>query len=407
MCFPIEEVRKQFPALNRTYHGRSVVYLDGPGGSQVLKSSIDAMVKYMESGGANLHGSFPSSRETEQIIADSKQAVADFLGAHPQEVAFGANMTTLALAISRALGQSWGEGGEIVLSEIDHRANVDPWLLMARDHGLTVKWIEVDPDGLTLNLENLDSLITEKTRLVAVSLASNAVGTVNDVKRIARRAREVGALVAVDAVHAAPHLSIDRDDLDVDILLCSAYKFFGPHVGIAVIRSEVFEALRPYKLSPAPEHFPDKLETGTQNHEGIAGIKPAIDFFDTMGVGENRRDRIVSGIKRIEEYENQLANQLREALSQMENVTLYQADDTVPKTPTIAFQIEGIKPQDFCRVLADEHGIFAADGDFYATTLAEKLDINKSGGWIRVGIAPYNTEEEVERFIEAVSAVIR
>jgi selenocysteine lyase/cysteine desulfurase len=250
MSFPINEVREQFPALNRTLNGKQAAYLDGPGGSQVIMSSIEAMVNYMSSGGANLHGSFPTSHETEEIIYESKLAVSDFLGVLPKEVAFGANMTTLTLSIARALGRTWNQGDEIVVTELDHRANVDPWLTVAEDRGMTVKWLEVDTDSFTLNTDNLDSIINEKTRLVAIGLASNAIGTINDIKKISNRAKSVGALVAVDAVHAAPHMSIDRDEMGIDILVCSSYKFFGPHVGIATIKTDLFESLNPYKLAP-------------------------------------------------------------------------------------------------------------------------------------------------------------
>lgn len=401
-AFPISSVREQFPALKRTFNGKPVAYLDGPGGSQVVKPSIEAITKYMENGGANLHGVFPSSHETEEMIAQTKSAIGDFLGVKAKEVAFGANMTTLALSIARALGKKWGKGDEIVVTEIDHRANVDPWLTMAEDCGLTVRWIKVDPERLTLQLDDLDTIINEKTRLVAVGLASNAVGTINDVESISKRAKEVGALFAVDAVHAAPHISIDCQSQGIDILLCSAYKFFGPHVGIAAIKEEVFEELEPFKLSPAPSYIPDKLETGTQNHEGIAGIQPAIEFFESLGDGSTRRERILSGIERIEAYENNLADFLREELSKLENITLYQGDSSVPKTPTIAFRVEGYTPNEVCKILSEEHSIFVADGDFYATTLADKLGINTSGGWIRAGLAPYNTVEEIDRFIHAV-----
>lgn len=401
--FPITEVREQFPALKRTYHGKPAAYFDGPGGSQVVKSSIQAIAAYMENGGGNLHGCFPSSWETEEIIAEAKKAVGDFLGVQTNEVAFGANMTTLTIAIANALGKQFQAGDEIVVTEMDHRANVDPWLLMAKDHGLTVRWIQVDTETLTLDLSDLNDVINEKTKLVAIGLASNAVGTIIDLAPIAKRAKEVGAWVAADAVHAAPHMLIDRDQMGIDILLCSAYKFFGPHIGIAAIKEDIFKDLEPYKLVPAPSYYPDKLETGTQNHEGIAGIQPAIEFFASFGEGETRRQRIESGLEKIEAYENSLATRLREGLAAIEGVTLFEADRSVAKTPTIAFQVKGTAPEEVCKIMAEEHSIFTASGHFYASTLAERLDINKSGGWIRAGLAPYNTFEEVERFIQAVS----
>jgi len=404
--FPIEAVREQFPALKRSYKGKSAVYLDGPGGSQVVQGSMDAIYAYMANGGANLHGSFPTSRETESIITEARESVAQLFGANSNEVVFGANMTTLTFAIARALGREWQTGDELVVSELDHRANVDPWLSIAEDRGMTVRWLRVKTDSLTLELEDLDAVITPKTKLVAVGLASNAVGTINDIPRIAKKAKEVGAIIAVDAVHATPHFFVDRDQLGADLLLCSAYKFFGPHVGIAVIREELFETLQPYKLSPAPAHLPDKLETGTQNHEGIAGITPAIQFIASLGQGETLREQFRSGFEAIETYEDSLAAKMRTSLQEIPEVTLYQADPDVPKTPTIAFRISGISPQEVCQRMAEEHAVFIADGDFYAMTLADKLGINQDGGWIRAGLAPYNTEEEIDRFIEGIQKVV-
>jgi cysteine desulfurase family protein (TIGR01976 family) len=403
--FPIDQVREQFPALKRTYHNKPVVYFDGPGGSQVVQSAITAIADYMSRGGANLHGRFPTSAETELVIAESRKAVSDLLNVRPDEVAFGANMTTLAFSISRAISRNWGAEDELVVTEMDHRANVDPWLAVAKDKGMKVRWIKVDPETLTLDESDLESVINSRTRLVAVGLASNAVGTVVDVSRIKKRAKEVGALVAIDAVHTAPHMALDRDQLQADILLCSAYKFFGPHVGIAAIRSSVFESLKVYKLDPAPTNFPDKLETGTQNHEGIAGISAAIDFIASLGQGATRREQLISAYENMETYENKLAEKIRAGLSEIPRVTLFQAAPAVKKTPTIAFQIEGVDPLEACQWIAEEHGIFMASGHFYASTLAEVLDVNKSGGWIRAGIAPYNTEEEVDRFIVAVNEI--
>lgn len=405
--FDVEQVREQFPALKRTYKGQRVVYFDGPGGSQAVKSSIDAMSSYLMRGGANLHGAFPSSHETEAIIAETRQTVAAFLGAQPQEIAFGANMTTLNLAISRALSRTWEPGSEIVVSELDHRANVDPWLLAARDRGVNVKWLTVDKETLTLNLDELDSVITEKTKLVALGLSSNAVGTVSNVNKVAKRAHEVNAVVAVDAVHAAPHIVIDRDELGADILLCSAYKFFGPHVGIAAIRNDLFERLEPYKLQPAPTYIPEKLESGTQNHEGIAGVNGAIHFISTLGRGATLREKLVNSMITVEEHENDLADKIRKALPALPGVTMYAAPEPYQKTPTVAFRVANLSPRQVCETMANEYGIFVADGDFYATTLADKLGVNSSGGWIRAGLAPYNTEYEVDAFLEALERIVR
>jgi len=396
--YDVRAVREQFPALERTHNGRRAVYFDGPGGSQVARSAIDAVSGYISRGGANLHGPFPTSIETEEILRDTRRAIADFLGAGPDEVAFGANMTTLTFAISRALARTWDEVSEIVVTELDHRANVDPWLLAAAERGTTVRWVRVNPETLTLEADDIERAINEKTRLVAVGLASNAVGTVNDVAAIAQRAHEAGAFVAVDAVHAAPHIPIDRNEIGADILTCSAYKFFGPHVGITAVKRDLLEALSAYKVEPAPEYIPDKLETGTQNHEGIAGVKGAIDFIASLGDGTTLRERLLSGMGAVEEYEADLAARFRAALREIPKVMLYAAPDGVCKTPTLAFRINGHTPREVTEYMARE-GFFVADGHFYASTLARKLGIYDKGSWIRAGLAPYNTEEEVEAFI--------
>jgi cysteine desulfurase family protein (TIGR01976 family) len=404
--FDVRSVREQFPALRRKYDGRGVVYFDGPGGSQVARQAIDAMSGYMERGGANLHGVFPTSTETEEILAETRRAAADFLGAGQDEISFGANMTTLTFAISRALAREWDEGSEIVVTELDHRANVDPWVIAAHESGATVRWVKVDPETLTLDPDDLERNITERTRLVAVGLASNAVGTVNDVAAVAQKAHAAGAIVAVDAVHAAPHIPIDRDGLGADVITCSAYKIFGPHVGVTAIRRDLFENMDVYRLDPAPGYIPDKLETGTQNHEGIAGVKGALDFIASLGEGTSQREKLGSAMQTIEEHEAELAEAFRAALHDLPGVKLYAAPDGVRKTPTIAFRVEGHTPDEVCARML-EHGFFIAAGDFYASTLAQKLGISESGGFVRAGLAPYNTEEEVERFVEALERFVR
>lgn len=404
--FDVTAVREQFPALERTHNGHGAVYFDGPGGSQVARSAIDAVSGYMSRGGANLHGPFPTSVETEEILHDTRRAVADFLGAAPDEVVFGANMTTLTFAISRSLAQSWDRDSEAVVTELDHRANVDPWLLAAAERGATVRWMRVDRETLTLEADDLERAINDKTKLVAVGLASNAVGTVNDVAEIARRAHGAGAFVAVDAVHAAPHIPIDRDEIGADVLTCSAYKFFGPHVGVTTVKRDLLEALGAYKVEPAPDYIPDKLETGTQNHEGITGVKGAIDFIASLGDGTSLRDKLVSGMRAIEGYEADLAERFRAALREIPEVKLYAAPNGVSKTPTIAFRLDGHTPREVTEYMTQE-GYFVADGHFYASTLARKLGIDDKGGWIRAGLAPYNTAEEVEGFIEALERFAR
>jgi len=405
--FPIDEVRAQFPALRRKHNGFTVAYLDGPGGSQAVQGAIEAVSGYMRLGGANLHGPFPSSHETEALLAEARQAVAALFNAAPNEVAFGANTTSLIFQVSRALAKTWRSGEEIILTELDHHGNIDPWRLAAEEQGLTVKYIPLDTSTLTLDLSVLPDLLGPKTRLLACGAASNGVGTISDVQAITAAAHKAGALVALDAVHATPHFYVDKQALGVDMLFCSAYKFFGPHVGMAVISAPLFESLPVYKLIPAPDYIPDKLETGTQNHEGIPGVTAAIDFIASLGEGADLVARIKSGYKRLEAYENALATEIRRELAQIPGVTLYQAPRETPKTPTIAFRAKGYDNHEFCRRMCDEHGVFIADGDFYAYTIARKLGIDKTGAFIRAGLAPYNTLEEVERFISGVKALMK
>ncbi|MGA2080150.1 MAG: cysteine desulfurase-like protein [Holophaga sp.] len=405
--YPIDLVRQQFPAMQRTHNGRPAAYFDGPGGSQVVVGCIDAMTDYMRRGGANLHGVFPSSTETEAHIREARLALADLVNADPEEIAIGASSTTLLFHAARAVGRDWGPGDEIVVTELDHRGNVDPWITQAEDRGATVRWIKVDTTAFTLDLRDLDAVITPRTRLVAVGLASNAVGTISDVARVVARARQVGALVCVDAVQAVPHFAVDFKALGADLLACSSYKFFGPHQGVLAIRRELFERLKVYRLVPAPSRAPGKLETGTLNHEGIAGIKPAVDFIAALGEGATRRERIVSGYARIEAHEDRLVTRIRQALAALPGIRLYQAAPDVPKTPTVALTMAGMEPAAICRRVVEEASVFIASGNFYAWTLAEKLGINPTGAWVRAGLSPYNTEEEADRFIAAMARLAR
>ncbi|MCL2739255.1 MAG: cysteine desulfurase-like protein [Bacteroidales bacterium] len=404
--FPIEWVRGQFPALKRTYNGKPVVYFDGPGGSQFVLGAINAVADYMTRGAANLHGNFPTSRETEALIAKAREDILTLFNARDSAVAFGPNASTMMFHTGRALARSWNAGDEILLTELEHHSNIDSWRTAAEDKNVTVKYIPVNTKTLTLELEALPQLITPKTRLVAVGMASNCIGTITDVKAVSAQAKKVGALVAVDAVHAIPHLYVDMEELGIDMLFSSAYKFFAAHVGMAVIRKELFERLHVYKVAPAPDYIPDRLEIGTQNHEGIPAISAAIRFIAELGTGATLKEQIIGGYKAIEEYENELAETIRREMKEINGITLYQADYSVPKTPTIAFRAEGILPRDFCTRMCEEHSVFIAGGDFYAKTLAEKLDIRKSGSFIRAGMAPYNTREEVQRFLDGVRNIM-
>ncbi|HXZ99935.1 MAG TPA: cysteine desulfurase-like protein [Candidatus Binatia bacterium] len=399
--YPIDRVRDQFPALQRTHRGRPAAYLDGPGGSQVCRGAIAAITTYMERGGANLHGQFPTSHETEAVFAEARAAVADLLGGRPEEVAFGPNMTTLTLSISRALSRDWKPGDEIVVTEMDHNANVDPWLAAAADRDVKVRWIPVDRATLTLDLSALDSLISERTRVVALGAASNAIGAVNDIAAVSAVARAKGALVYVDAVHGVPHFFVDREALGIDIVTCSAYKFFGPHVGVTCIRRELFERMKPYKVAPSPTAIPDCLETGTQNHEALGGVVAAVDFIAGLGAGDTRRARIESGYRAIEAWERGLAEKVRQRLRDLPTITLFEPG-TARKTPTFALDVHGEPPLEVSRWMADEHAIFVADGNFYAVRLGDVTGVNPKGGWLRAGLAPYTSEEEATRFVDSL-----
>ena len=329
--------------------------------------------------------------------------MAEFLGGSADEIAFGMNMTSLAFDISRALARDWSAEDNIVVTEIDHRANVDTWITAAEDRGTTVNWIPLDTTTLTLDYDHLDELITDNTRLVAVTHASNGVGTITDLEPIVSRANEVGAIVVLDAVHSAPHLFIDREALGVDIVLCSAYKFFGPHIGIASIRKRLFDRLQAYRITTAPKEAPGKLETGTQSFEGLAGVRGAIDFFIELGEGKTNRERIRSAFDQIHDHEGKLAAKLREYLRTQDLITLYQADASVHKTPTIAFRIAGMTPGEVVEHL-NEYAIFAGAGHFYASTIAQRLQL--TDGWVRIGMAPYNSVADVDRFISAIDELV-
>lgn len=404
--FPIQQLRAAFPALRETDHKKPFIYFDGPGGTQMAQQSVDAMLGYITGGMANLHGAFQTSISTEHVLEEGRKAVADLLHCNPAEVAFGQNMTSLAFSIARSMAAFITAADEIVVTELDHRANVDPWVTLAKDKGAKVKFITVSPDTYTLELDNLHEIITNKTKLVAVGMSSNVTGTVSDIEKIIARAKVVNALVVVDAVHAVPHLTIDFKQLGCDVLLCSAYKFFGPHLGIAVIAASLFEKLPVYKLQPAPQEIPDKLETGTQNHEAIAGLTGAITFIEDLGDGATRRERLQSGMQRIEAYEQELTERIESFLKQIPEVRLYRAPAGIRKTPTFAFTIENINAREATSWIAENYNMNIADGHFYASTMADKLGVNPMGGWIRIGLAPYNTLEEVKLFEQGLQEFI-
>lgn len=407
MPLDVEAVRAQFPAL-----ACGAAFLDNPGGTQVPRRVVERMTDYLVRCNANHGGVFRTSLESDAILRDARAACADFLGAgSPDEIAFGANMTTLAFAVARALGRGVGPGDEVVVTRLDHDANVSPWTTMARDRGATVRWVDVREEDCTLDLAAFEAAIGPRTRLVACGGASNAVGTVNDVRAIARLARAAGALCFVDAVQLAPHAPVDVQALGCDLLACSAYKFFGPHVGVLWGRLEVLERLPVYKVRPAPDRPPEKLETGTQNHEGIAGVLGAIEYLEALGRGAGaggaRRAALVRAMEEIAAYERGLCARLLDGLASIRGLRVYGITDPsrlASRVPTVSFTLEGWRPRAIAERLARE-GIHVWDGHYYALELAERLGLREAGGMLRVGLAHYNTAVEVDRLVGVLRAL--
>jgi cysteine desulfurase family protein (TIGR01976 family) len=405
-------LRPQFPALSALQDGRPTVFLDGPGGTQVPQRVIDAVAGYYRDANANVHGAFRTSARTDAILEDAHAALADLLGAASStEVKFGQNMTSLTFALSRAVGRVLRPGDEVVISRLDHEANRGPWIAAAADAGATVREIGVEPATCTLDLGSLDAVLSARTRLVAVGCASNAVGTINPVAEIARRAHAVGAWVFVDAVHYAPHGPLDVAALGADFLACSAYKFFGPHVGVLWGRAEILDSLPAYKVRPASDHW----ETGTQNHEGIAGTLAAVEYLAEVGdrfgdaagaaPGAGRRERLRSGMRAIEGYERALAARVLAGFAEIPGLAIHGLADparAAERTPTFAVTLAGWTPRGLAEALAAV-GIYAWDGDFYATTLVEDLGLAASGGVVRLGMVHYTTFDEVDRLLGALA----
>ena len=401
----IAEVRSHFPALERRHLGHPVAYFDGPGGTQVPRAVVQAMSDYLLHHNANTHWSYPTSVETDAIIAGAREAIADFLNASPGEIAFGQNMTSLTFHLGRALGRGWGKGDEIVVTELDHRANVDPWLALERDRGVTVRMARADEKAGTVDLDHLASLLGPKTRLVAVGAASNALGTITDVARVCRLARDAGALSFVDAVHYAPHNLVDVRAIGCDFLACSAYKFYGPHAGILFGREALVEQLDVPKLRPAPDNSPERLETGTQSHESMAGSAAAVDFLASLASGPTRRARLERAFAEFHTRKRELFARLWDGLGSIRGVTLYGAAPGTARTPTVAFTVNGIGSEGVATHLA-ERGVFASHGDFYASTIVEKLGL-ADAGLVRAGCAIYTTPDEIDRLLEGVASVSR
>lgn len=404
-----DRVRPDFPALARQIDGRPVVYLDGPGGTQVPEAVIRSVADYLAHHNANTHGAFATSVETDRMILEARAAFADFLGApSPREIVFGANMTTLTFHLSRALGEGWQAGDEIVVTELDHQANVSPWRYLAAERGLTVQVVPFDRGAMTLDYAALERALGPRTRLVAIGAASNAVGTVNDVARAARLAREAGALCYVDAVHYAPHRLVDVEQLGCDFLVCSAYKFFGPHVGVLWGREELLARYAPPKVSPAPDTVPERWETGTLNHEGIAGAAAAVEWIAALGSEGpgGRRGRIERAMHALDEHEMALFRRMYDGVRVLPGARIYGQPADGDRTPTLAFTLEALRSDEVERRLA-ARGIFVWSGHFYASTVTEGLGLDEHGGVVRAGLAAYNTEAEVERFLAALAEMAK
>jgi cysteine desulfurase family protein (TIGR01976 family) len=410
--FDLDWIRSQFPALSQDLGGgHRPVYFDGPGGTQVPGSVIDAMSRYLVTSNANAHGAFATSRRTDELIASARGAVADFLGCDRDEVIFGANMTTLAFAFSRAIGRSLKPGDEIVVTRLDHYANVSPWYAL-EELGAVVRVVDFHVEDCTLDMSDLERQLSDRTRVVAIGYACNAVGTINDVVKIVRLAHAAGALVFVDAVHYAPHGPIDVRALDCDFLACSAYKFFGPHVGILFGKREHLARLQPYKVQPAADEVPFRWETGTLNHEGLAGLIATIDYLEELGRRvsssvESRRKALVAAMEASRRYERHLSERLIQGLSRIPGVTLYGITDSArfdQRTPTVALTLAGRTPCAVAEQLGDR-GIFTWHGNFYALGLTERLGVESSGGLLRIGLLAYNTDEEIDRLLQALDDI--
>ncbi len=403
-------IRAQFPALAQEMDGRSVVFFDGPGGTQVPQRVIDAIAEYLTLHNSNTHGAFATSRQTDATIDAARAAIADFLGCDADEVVFGPNMTTLTFAISRAFGREIRPGDEIVVTRLDHDANVAPWQAL-EERGAIVRMVDIDVEDCTLDMADMARAINPRTKLVAVGYASNAVGTINDVVTITRMAHDVGAMVYIDAVHYAPHGPIDVRALDCDFLACSPYKFFAPHMGALYGKREHLERLRPYKVRPASDAAPNRWETGTKNHEGLAGVTAAIDYLAELGQrvkpATTRRTALIQAMKAIQAYEQSLSHRLIAGLLAIPGVTFYGISDPARfawRTPTVAIRMEGRTPRELAERLG-ERGIFCWDGNYYAINLTERLGVEADGGMLRIGLVHYNTPEEIDRLLEALREI--
>ena len=410
----VMRLRREFPALGQTLDGRPIAFFDGPGGTQVHGSVIDAIARYYTEANSNAHGAFEFSRRTDETVSSARAAMADFLNAkRPDEIVFGPSMTALTFNLSRAIGRTLSAGDEIIVTRLDHDANVAPWVAL-EELGIVIRTIDFDPEDCTLDMDGLRAAIGPKTRIVAVGAASNAVGTVNDIALITKWAHDAGAWIYVDAVQYAPHAVIDVQELDVDFLSCSAYKFFGPHLGVLWGRHELLDKLPAYKVIPAGDAPPDKFETGTPNFEGMAGAAAAVDYIGSVGrrFGEppgtgSLRTEIVRGMTAIRTHERALVARLIDGLQAIRGVRIYGITDPArfdERVPVVSFTLEEHAPADVARRLGED-AIFAWDGDFYAVHVIERLGLAADGGLVRIGINHYNTAGEVDRLLTAIGDI--
>ena len=401
MCADLAAIRAQFPALQRNHHSHPVAYFDGPGGTQVPWAVGEAMTQYLYRHNANTHWNYPSSQETDRMLAGARQTLADFLGATAEEIVFGANMTTTTFHLARALGRRWQAGDEVIVTQLDHQANVAPWQAIARERGVVLRTVRMLPESGQLDWADLEKAFTPRTRLLAIGAASNALGTINDVSRAVEIARGAGALSFVDAVHYAPHALVDVGVIGCDFLACSAYKFYGPHIGVLYGRAALLNELDVPKLDPAPNQAPERMETGTQNHEGMVGAGAAVDFLAALGGGSNRRARLTSAMQALHIRATQLVTRLWEGLQSLKHVRVFGPPPSAPRTPTVSFTVSGVPSSAVAGALA-ARGVFVSHGDFYATTVIERLGLGEEG-LVRAGCACYTSPEEVERLIEGVA----
>jgi cysteine desulfurase family protein (TIGR01976 family) len=403
----VAAIRRHFPALARQHNGLPVAYFDGPGGTQVPSEVVDAVSDYLLNHNPNTHWRFPTSVETDAALAGAREALADFLNASPEEVAFGANMTTLTFHLARALGRGFAKGDEIVVTELDHHANVDPWRALERDRGVVIRTVPFDPATGQLDMAALRKTLGPRTKLLAIGAASNALGTINDVAAAAHAAHAAGALVFVDAVHYAAHGLVNVKAFDCDFLACSAYKFYGPHVGVLYARKGKLDGLDVPKLRPAPESAPERIETGTLNHEGIVGAGAAVNFLASLAQGPaaSRRAKLGAMEATLHSAGQALVERLWEGLRSIDEVKVFGPPPSSPRTPTLSFAVAGHPSDEVATALA-RRAVFVSNGDFYATTVVERLGYTAEGV-VRAGCACYTTAEEVDRLIEGVREVAR